>query len=391
MNKRGRRLFHILLILLLISNTIHAQQKIYNTKRTSNPPIIDGRLDDEAWKLVAWGSEFRQREPSSGAEPSQKTAFKILYDDNNVYVGVKVYDSNPENIEKRLTKRDQLEGDQIYAAFDSYNDDRTAFVFGVSAAGVQGDIMISNDQRQMDQNWNAVYQVKVSVDNEGWNAEFRIPLSQLRFANLEELEWGLQIVRVIFKTQENVIWQYIPQDSPGWVSQFGNLEGLYGIKSRLDTEIIPYTVMKMNRFEKEIGNPYATGKNESISMGVDGKISLTNDLTLNFTVNPDFGQVEADPSVVNLTAFESFFAEQRPFFMEGNNIFSFPLANGGPFEVDNLLYTRRIGRNPHYEPDIANNEYLDRPGFTNILAAFKLSGKTKRGVSIGVAVADRIA
>ncbi len=379
----NKKILLILLLSLLISG-LFAQKRTYHTQRTDLPPIIDGSLNDEVWSKVEWGADFKQREPHSGAGPSQKTAFKILYDDNNLYVGVKLFDNDPENIEKRLTKRDQLDGDQIFIGIDSYDDNRTAFVFGVSAAGVQSDMMLANDNSNADANWNAVYRVKVSTDEEGWNAEFSIPLSELRFAKLEELVWGLQVFRVIFKTQENVIWQFVPQDSPGWVSQFGDLVGLNHIEPKLNTEIIPYTVMKMLRFEKEIGNPYATGKDEKITMGVDGKVSITNDLTLNFTINPDFGQVEADPSVVNLTAFESFFEEKRPFFIEGNNIFSFPLANGGPFQRDNLLYTRRIGRNPHYEPDIMDDEYLKMPNFTNILAAFKLSGKTKRGVSIGV-------
>lgn len=379
-----RRNFILFIIVLLLSKLTFAQKRTYQTLRTNNPPTIDGRLDDDAWGLVNWASDFKQREPHSGADPSQKTAFKILYDDDNLYLAIKLFDTDPTSIEKRMTKRDLIDGDQIYAAFDSYDDDRTAFVFGVNAAGVQSDMLLSNDNTDTDPNWNAVYQVKVSIDEEGWNAEFKIPLSQLRFANIEELTWGLQIFRVIFKTQENTIWQYIPLDSPGWVSEFGDLLGMNGVKPKLDTEIIPYTVLKMNRFEREDGNPYATGKSERVSIGIDGKVSLTNDLTLNFTINPDFGQVEADPSVVNLTAFESFFEEKRPFFIEGNNIFSFPLANGGPFQVDNLLYTRRIGRYPHYEPDIANNEYLESATNTNILAAFKLSGKTKRGVSIGV-------
>jgi len=374
----------IILIFSLLLSGLFAQKRTYKTLRTLIPPTIDGVLDDEVWDQVEWASDFKQREPHSGADPSQITAFKILYDDNNLYIGIKLYDKDPEKIEKRMTKRDQLDGDQIFIGLDSYNDDRTAFVFGVSAAGVQSDMLIANDMMDPDPNWNAVYLVKVSHDQDGWNAEFRIPLSQLRFASVDELTWGMQVFRVIFKTQENVIWQFVPQDSPGWVSQFGDLIGINNIKPKLNTEILPYTVLKMRRFEEEPGNPYATGKEEKISMGVDGKISLTNDLTLNFTINPDFGQVEADPSVVNLTAFESFFEEKRPFFIEGKNIFSFPLANGGPFEVDNILYTRRIGRNPHYEPDIADNEYLDMPSFTNILAAFKLSGKTRRGLSVGV-------
>ncbi|MCP5049236.1 MAG: hypothetical protein GY940_18850, partial [bacterium] len=196
---------------------------------------------------------------------------------------------------------------------------------------------------------------------------------------------GLQFTRHLFRKDEQSNWQFIPKDAPGWVSDFGELRGLHDIKLKRQVQIIPYTVGKTQRFEQEEGNPFATGKLNNLAGGLDGKIGITSDLTLDFTINPDFGQVEADPSEVNLTAFESFFQEKRPFFIEGKNILNFKLMGGdGGFSSDNLFYSRRIGRRPHHEPDTTGDEFMDVPANTSILGAFKITGKTKKGLSIGI-------
>lgn len=204
-------------------------------------------------------------------------------------------------------------------------------------------------------------------------------------ADRDQQVWGLQFTRQLFRKEEHSNWQFIPKDAPGWVHKFGELHGISGIKPSRQVEITPYTVGKLQRFEKEEGNPFATGRLREGITGLDGKIGITNDLTLDFNINPDFGQVEADPSEVNLTAFETFFQEKRPFFIEGRNILNFRIMGGdGSFSSDNLFYSRRIGRSPQYVPDTYENEYLNMPTNTSILGAFKLTGKTKNGLSIGI-------
>jgi len=381
----------ILIAILLFSlalNSIYAQehnQRKYQTQEVENEvPVIDGIFDDDVWQTINWVGNFTQREPYSGEKPSQATKFKILYDDNDIYVAIKVEDNEPGKIEKRLTRRDDFDGDWVAIAFDSYYDKRTAFSFGVNVAGVKLDLVVSNDN-EMDDTWDPVWYVKTSTDNEGWNAEMRIPLTQLRFSDKEELTWGLQVMRWLFRKEEFSAWQHIPQESSRWVSLFGELHGIKGIKPKKEIELVPYVMGNTERFKKEKGNPFGTGTDYHFSAGLDGKIAVTNDFTLNFTVNPDFGQVEADPSEVNLTAFETFFEEKRPFFIEGSNIYDYGITLGdGPMSQDNLFYSRRIGRRPHHSPDLNDDEYSDEPEQTRILGAFKLSGKTKNGWSIGV-------
>ncbi len=385
MKKALVKIFITILGLFWISLSGFSQHKTYLTKPIKDkPPKIDGILDDASWNLVEWQGDFTERFPYSGKNPSQQTQFKILYDDNNLYVGVRLFDDKPDKIESRLTKRDQFDGDHINVIFDSYNDDLTAFAFGVNAAGVQSDQMISNDKAKFDRSWDAVYSVKTSIDDLGWVAEFQIPLSQLRFAKVDEYIWGLQLFRVFYRGQEFSTWQFIPFESTAWVSGFGDLKGISGIEPRLAREIIPYTVGKIEHYKKEIENPYETGRDNDLSFGLDGKFGVSNDMTLNFTFNPDFGQVEADPSEVNLTAFETFFPEKRPFFVEGNNIFDYRVNDGdGPVPAL-LFYSRRIGRQPQLSYDEEDKEYVRNPEFTNIIGAVKLSGKTRNGLSVGV-------
>jgi hypothetical protein len=192
-------------------------------------------------------------------------------------------------------------------------------------------------------------------------------------------------MRWLFRKEEFMTWQHIPQETSRWVSGYGELHGISGINPKREVELIPYLMGNTERYEQEDGNPFSTGRDYGYSAGLDGKIAVTNDLTMNLTINPDFGQVEADPSEVNLTAFETFFEEKRPFFIEGNNIYDYGLTMGdGDLSLDNLFYSRRIGRRPHHEPELEDNEYMDAPEFTRILGAFKLSGKTRNGLSVGV-------
>lgn len=362
-----------------------AQDRSYSTDKLGGENIvIDGIIDEASWEKVSWEGDFVQREPYEGEKPSQETAFKILYDDNNLYVAIRAFDNEPEEIEKRLTRRDHFAGDWVGIGVDSYYDKLTAFAFTVNASGVKSDLIITNDD-QDDETWDPVWYVKTSQDSLGWFAEMKIPYTQLRFSNKEEYVWGLQVVRQIFRKEEFSAWQHVPVESSRWVSMFGELNGIKGIKPKKEVEIIPYVMGSTERFESEDGNPFATGRQNGFNAGVDGKIAISNDFTLNFTVNPDFGQVEADPSEVNLSAFETFFPEKRPFFIEGNNIFDYSLTDGdGPLSQDNLFYSRRIGRRPHHEPDLPDDQYSKQPDNTSILGAFKLSGKTRNGWSVGI-------
>ncbi len=368
--------------LVIIAQENNIVERIYNTSRiVGSPPVIDGLVNDNAWELVDWSGNFTQKEPYEYEPPSQQTAFKILFDDNNLYVAIRAFDTEPDKIEKRLSRRDGFEGDWVAISFDSYNDNLTGFGFAVTSAGVKGDVIMTNDN-QMDDTWDPVWYVKVSTDEQGWISEMKIPLTQLRFAKVEDHVWGLEVMRQLFRKEEFSVWQMVPQDASGWVSLWGKLEGINNINPKKEVELIPYLMGSLEKSEMIEGDPFATGTKWGYNAGLDGKIAVTNDLTLNFTINPDFGQVEADPSEVNISAFESYFEEQRPFFIEGSNIFKFPIAGG--HSRDNLFYSRRIGRRPHYYPDVSDNEYVDMPNFTRILGAFKLSGKTRNGWSIGV-------
>ncbi len=377
--KRIPLIILIHLLFLQFASADSSEKKTYVTNNINpRPPVIDGILDDPIWDKVAWGGDFIQRSPNEGEEPSQATAFKILYDDRYIYVAVMAYDDEPEKIERRMTRRDDIEGDWVEVHFDSYFDQRTAFGFMVSVAGVKGDFVISDDGDNWDYTWDPIWYVKTGTNEKGWAAEIRIPLSQLRYGKKADQIWGLQVTRRIFRKQETSQWQLIPQKASGWVHMYGELYGIKGIKAQRQVELTPYTVGKMQRFKREEGNPFATGGLENLYGGLDGKIGLTSDLVLDFTINPDFGQVEADPSVVNLTAFETYYSEKRPFFIEGRNILSFQIMGGdGSFSRDNLFYSRRIGRSPQYYPDTEEGEFLDMPENTTILSAFKITGKTK--------------
>lgn len=347
--------------------------------------MMDGRLDDPAWDRVEWGGDFIQRDPYEGKKPSQETAFKILYDDKYIYVGIRAYDTEPDKIVHRLTRRDHFDGDWVEINIDSYFDQRTAFSFTVNAAGVKGDEFISNNGDRWDTTWDPIWYAKASDDELGWTAEMKIPLDQLRYGNKETHIWGIQVTRRFFRKQERSVWQFIPKDAPGWVHLFGELHGIEGIKAQKQFDLFPYIVTQHQRSQEEEGNPFAPGHASQIKGGLDGKVGITSDLILDFTINPDFGQVEADPSEINLTAFETYFQEKRPFFIESRNITNFQISGGdGSFSRDNLFYSRRIGRAPHYEVETNDEEYLDMPENTSIIAAFKLTGKTKKGLSIGI-------
>ncbi len=362
-------------------------KKKYVTQKLGSSITLDGIPNEEAWNQVQWGGDFTQWQPNEGQAPHQQTNFKILYDDRFLYVGYQCHDNAPDSIVKRMSRRDQFPGDWVEINIDSYHDLRTAFSFTLSVSGVRGDEFVSNNGDDWDPSWNPIWYSKTHINDKGWTAEIKIPLSQLRYGNEPEKIWGFQVMRRIFRKEERSTWQYIPQNSGVWVSSFGELHGLKDIQVHKQVEIAPYITSQIDKYKKEEGNPFAKGSDAKINAGIDGKVAITNDLILDFTVNPDFGQVEADPSQVRIDGFQNFFAEQRPFFIESRNIFDYQLTGsqaGGDYDADLLFYSRRIGSSPHGYPNTGSGEYVKYPQNTSILGAAKFSGKTKKGLSIGV-------
>jgi len=364
-------------------------KKIYVTQGIGEgePPTIDGLLNDPIWDVVDWAGDYIERQPDENTPPSYQTKFKIIYDSKYLYIGVRCLDAEPEHIVRRMSRRDGFDGDWVEFNIDSYHDKRTAFSFTVTAAGVKGDELVSENGNNWDDSWNPIWYTRTNVDDQGWTAELKIPFSQIKFSKEVSPVWGLQSTRRFFRAEERSLWQRIPLDAPGWVSEFGELHGLKNIEPQKQLEVQPYTVVSGETYEAEEGNPFRTGDETDLNIGLDAKIGITNDLTLDLTVNPDFGQVEADPSAIALDGFQIFFREQRPFFVENNNIFDFNLSQsqaGNTFGSDNVFYSRRIGRSPQGFPDTEEGEFVDQPENTQIIGAAKFSGKTKDGWAIGV-------
>jgi len=355
-------------------------KRIYTTKKLEDVPVIDGDVSDKAWNVVPWSSGFTEKDPDEGTPPAYQTMFKIMYDDKYLYIALRAWDDEPELIQQRLSRRDGFAGDRINVLIDSYDDKRTAFVFTTTAAGVKGEEFASQNGENWDDSWNPIWYTDAKVDDKGWTAEMKIPFSQLRFGKAKEQVWGFNIIRTIFRLQERSLWQRIPNNQAGFISEAGELHGLKDLKAQKQVEIQPFTVTQYDTYPAEAGNPFRTGSDFKFNAGLDAKIGITNDLTLDLTLNPDFGQVEADPGAIALDGFQIFFREQRPFFVENSNIFDYEFANGS----DNLFYSRRIGRNPYRIANLAEGEFATEPQNTRILGAAKFSGKTKNGWSIGV-------
>jgi len=295
-------------------------RKKYNTQPLTGAITLDGIFNEPAWNSVEWGADFTQISPHEGKPASQATKFKILYDDKFLYIAYNCLDLRPDSIVKRMSRRDEFPGDWVEINIDSYHDLRTAFSFTISASGVRSDEFVSNNGNNWDESWNPIWFAKTHVDKEGWTAEVKIPLSQLRYGNEKEKVWGIQFTRRLFRKEERSNWQYIPQNKGIWVSGFGELHGLNDIPFHRQIEIAPYVTAQADKYKKQPGNPFADGADVKITGGVDGKVAVTNDLIMDFTINPDFGQVEADPSQVRIDGFQSFLAEKRPFFIESRII-----------------------------------------------------------------------
>ena len=335
---------------------------------------VDGRLDESAWRDVPVVTDFVQKEPIEGAPPTDRMEVRIAYDDAALYVGARMYSNGTIQapLGRRDTGLDQAESFAVF--FDTYLDRRTASGFGVTAAGVRQDAYFPTDNFRADLGYDPVWVARTSVDRQGWVAELWIPFSQLRFTDRSPQVWGFNVRRWIPSRNEETYWAMVPRTEQGWASRFGDLHGIDGIRPSRRVELLPYVTSASHLVgDPDPRDPFTAGANLQGRIGLDAKVGFGSNLTFEATVNPDFGQVEADPAEVNLSAFETFFSERRPFFVEGSN-----LLNGVD---DNWFYSRRIGAAPAGR---VSGDFVDYPSTSTILGAAKLTGRLVSGTSIGV-------
>ena len=344
---------------------------------------VDGRLSEPTWELAPVIGDFIQRDPQEGKPATERTEVRLAYDAEALYVGARLYDSRPGSIVRRLSRRDTSSSSDFLTIYlDPHHDHKTGVRLTVSAAGSLVDADLSNDFSS-DESWDGVWDAKVVVDGTGWTLELRIPFSQLRFSAADVQTWGLNIRRFIPRINEDDWWVYVPKNDTRVVSAFGHLSGLDGIKPTRRLEVLPYANARLERNGAAVaGDPFNAGSRLVGGAGLDIKWGLTNSFSLVGAINPDFGQVEVDPAVVNLTAFETFYQEKRPFFVEGSQQFRTFGRNGlvlyGRFGATypSLWYSRRIGRAPQAAPD---GEFTRQPASTTILGAARITGRTAGG------------
>lgn len=295
---------------------------VVEAKRTTEPIKIDGLLKETAWQGKDC-SDFIQSEPVDGAPATEKTSVWMVYDNNALYVAARLYDSEPTKIISLLGRRDEsVDSDSFIFSIDPYYDHRSGYQFAVNPAGTMVDYSIFNDE-STDITWDGVWECKTHIDDKGWSLEMKIPFDQLRFKKRENYVWGVHFSRLVKRKNEWSSNVWIPKGESGFASHFARLEGISNINPGHYIEMLPFTAGKAAFSPKEEGNPFKTGKDYSLNAGLDMKVGLKSNLTLDLTVNPDFGQVEVDPAVINLSAAETYYEEKRPFFMEGANIFRF--------------------------------------------------------------------
>lgn len=345
----------------------------YLAVRTARPPNIDGTPLEPEWMAAPEISDFTQQEPDTGLTPTEKTVVRVLYDDDAIYFAAWLSDSKP--VTSRLARRDSyLAADWFAVYIDADHDHRNALMFRVNPAGVVRDAFVEEEDE--DRDWNAVWDAAAAVTPEGWTAEIRIPLSQLRFPRQQTHVWGINFQREIARNNEYTRLVHVPRDESGFVSRFAHLIGIEGVSPKRSLEILPYGLLRSSlRGNVRPGDPFNEESSFDADAGVDLKYRLASNLTLTASLNPDFGQVELDPAQINLTEFELFFPERRPFFLEGADLFAFSGPGG------NVFYSRRIGRRPQLLPDVPY-DFIDVAPETNIAAALKLTGKTGNGWKI---------
>ena len=372
----------LLLLVLLAAPALADDVPRAKAVRRTGSIAIDGKLDEAAWAAAPHHTNFTQRFPHDGAKATLETKFAVLYDDHAIYVGVWAHDPEPSQIRRLLTRRDvAINADTIAVGIDSYHDRRTAYVFQLNAAGVQSDTLLFDDSNA-DDTWDAVWTGDVDVNGGGWTAEFRIPLNQLRFSNRDAHAWGFQVFRTVARTKEETSWSPWPRSSGETVSKFGVVSGIDRVKPGRRLELLPYATGGFEAMPVDDADPLNDSFEGRGNAGVDLKYGIGSAFTLSAAINPDFGQTEADPSRINLSANELFFAEKRTFFLEGVDLFRFPLGNNDN-SPEGAFYSRRIGAAPTFMPN-GEYDYITMPRETTIYGAAKLTGKTRGGWSIGI-------
>ena len=342
------------------------------TRIEGDRPAVDGRMDETVWETAQVVSDFLQRSPDEGDQPLQGTRVYILYDDEALYIGARMASDDPSSIAAPVTRRDGFSNaERLTISLDPYLDRRTAYSFTITSGGVRSDQYHGSDNEHRAQSqYDPVWHAEVRIDSIGWTAEMKIPYSQIRFTPAEEQVWGLNMRRWTPQLNATDYWVMVPSSETGFASRFGTLEGLENVLPPKRVEVIPYVAAEATAATRSQEDPFRTVLGNRF--GGDAKIGVGSNLTLDLSVNPDFGQVEADPAEVNLTQFETFFDERRPFFIEGNEL----ITGQGP----DYYYSRRIGARPHGS---ASGDFVDRPDNTTIAAAAKLTGRLGSGLSIG--------
>jgi hypothetical protein len=354
--------------------------------RAAQAVSIDGRLDDAIWQQAERISGFVQRDPTEGAAPTESTVVFVAYDDAALYVGARMYDAHPDSIIALLGRRDaDVHADRFMFYVDPYHDKRSGYFFGLNAGGTFLDGVLFNDDWD-DNSWDGVWEGRVSRDSLGWTAEMRIPYSQIRFSRSDVYTWGVNFQRVIARKNEFDYYAPRPKNSSGFVSRFADLVGIERIAPPPRLEVLPYVTGRAAYTPHAPGDPFNDGSQMTPGFGADARIGLGSNLTLNATVNPDFGQVEVDPAVVNLSDAETFFNEKRPFFVEGSSTFDFGFGGqrnfwGFNWAGPNFFYSRRIGRSVFASPP--ERGYVDAPTGAHILGALKLTGKAAGSWNVG--------
>jgi hypothetical protein len=336
---------------------------------------VDAVLDEPIWAQATWISDFVQREPIEGARPTVRTEVAFAYDETNLYVAGRMYDPQPERIRANLARRDDNgESERLKISIDSYRNRQTYYTFSITAAGGRVDYFGSDDQDfNRDHSYDPIWVADARITEDGWIAEAAIPFSQIRFNQAGDLAFGVNVNRYRPGDFEDLFWVAVPKDETGWASWFGDLEGLQGVETRRPIELVPYATSNLAVTSDELldpDDPFSEDADLTGRVGADLKMGIGSGLTLDATINPDFGQVEADPAEVNLSAFPTFFREQRPFFVENAELLA----------ANELFFSRRIGESPHGS---AGGTYADIPDATTILGAAKLTGRTGGGLSVG--------
>ena len=374
------------LITFFVNTIAKEHSKQLQASRSNNEIKIDGELSEIVWNGTPI-SGFTQREPEEGIPSTEQTKVWLAYDNDAIYIAAKLYDSVPEQIDRNLARRDSwMDSDWFIFFVDPYLDKKTGYFFAVNPGGSIMDGTYFNDSWN-DDSWDGLWTVDVNVDEEGWNVEMRIPFSQLRFNEADKMTWGINFERDIKRIKEESYYVMVPKNESGFVSHFAELNGLNGIKPKQRFEIIPYLVQRAQYLRHEAGDPFYKSSQYKTNIGADIKIGIGSNLNIDATINPDFGQVEVDPAVVNLSAFETFFPEKRNFFIEGSNIFQFGYGGsqshwGFNFGVPNLFYSRRIGKAP--QASLPDYDFVRLPNETRILGAAKITGKIGESFSVGM-------